>query len=258
MNKEELAVLWNQYKNSQEAKAYEQLVVAYIHLVKYVANRLAINLSTQVEVDELVSYGVEGLLDAIEKFDIERNIKFETYAISRIRGSMIDGLRAMDWVPVSVRQKAKELERAYSQLEAKFERAATDDEIANYLGVSVDVLHKMVKEASTATITYLEDFIPNEDGEDKSKRIADYLKDEAAENILEILEMDAVKTTLADAIGKLPEKEKQVITLYYFEGLTLKEIGLVLSLSESRISQLHTKAVLRMRSKLNRIRDEVL
>ncbi|MGE5381139.1 MAG: FliA/WhiG family RNA polymerase sigma factor [Methylocystaceae bacterium] len=258
MNKEDLGTAWKKYKNNQDTKAYEQLVVAYIHLVKYVANRLAINLSTQVEVDELISYGVEGLLDAIEKYDIERNIKFETYAISRIRGSMIDGLRAMDWVPVSVRQKSKELERAYSQLEAKLERAATDEEVADYLGVSLDTLQKMVKESSAATITYLEDFIPNEDGEEKSKRIADYLRDESAENILEILEMEAVKVTLAEAIGKLPEKEKQVITLYYFEGLTLKEIGLVLNLSESRISQLHTKAVLRMRSKLNRIRDEVL
>ncbi|MGE5455318.1 MAG: FliA/WhiG family RNA polymerase sigma factor [Methylocystaceae bacterium] len=258
MNKEELSLVWKKYKSSYETKSYEQLVGNYIHLVKYVANRLAINLSTQVEVDELISYGVEGLLDAIEKYDIERNIKFETYAITRIRGSMIDGLRAMDWVPVSVRQKAKELERAYSQLEAELERAATDEEMAKHLGVSLENLHKMVKEASTSTITYLEDFIPNEDGEEKSKRIADYLKDESAKNILEILEMEAVKTTLAQAVGKLPEKEKQVITLYYFEGLTLKEIGLVLGLSESRISQLHTKAVLRMRSKLSRIRDEVL
>lgn len=258
MNKEDLVLVWNKYKATQDPKAYEQLVTAYIHLVRYVANRLAINLSTQVEIDELISYGVEGLLDAIEKYDIERNIKFETYAISRIRGSMIDGLRAMDWVPVSVRQKAKDLEKAYNYLETSLGRAATDEELAGYLGVSIEALHKMVKEASTATITYLEDFIPNEDGEEKSKRIADYLKDESAKNILEILEMDAVKATLADAVGKLPEKEKQVITLYYFEGLTLKEIGLVLNLSESRISQLHTKAVLRMRSKLTRIKDEIL
>lgn len=258
MNKEELGTEWKKYKLSQDAKSYEKLVEAYIHLVRYVANRLAINLSTQVELDELISYGVEGLLDAIEKYDIDRNIKFETYAISRIRGSMIDGLRAMDWVPVSVRQKAKELERAYSQLETSLERSATDEEIANYMGVSIDALHKMIKEASTATITYLEDFIPNEDGEEKSKRIADYLKDESAENILEILAMDAVRDTLIEAVGRLPEKEKKVITLYYYEGLTLKEIGMVLNLSESRISQLHTKAVLRMRSKLNRIRDEVM
>lgn len=258
MVKADISSLWHRYKKQKDASAYEELIMSYIHLVKYVAGRLAISLSTQVEMDELYSYGVEGLLDAIERYDIDRNIKFETYAIARIRGAMIDGLRAMDWVPVSVRQKAKELEKAYNHLESELMRPATDEEVAAYLGVSLEELYRMMKDASATALLYLDDLVNNDDGEEKSKRVADYLCDESAENVLAALELEAVRDALAEAISKLPEKEKQVITLYYYEGLTLKEIGKILGLSESRISQLHTKAILRLRSRLNRVKDEVL
>jgi RNA polymerase sigma factor for flagellar operon FliA len=233
-------------------EARDELIVYYAHIVKYVANRLAINLSSVVEKDELISYGIEGLIDAIEKFDPNRNIKFETYALTRIRGAMIDGLRSMDWVPVSVRQKSKELEKLYAGLEARLGRAATDQEVADELGVSLDNLSAMLKEIAATTIISLDDFLPGEEGEEKKKRIIDMLQDDRSADALEIVELAEVKEVLSNSISRLPEKEKTVIYLYYYEGLTLKEIGAVLNLSESRISQLHTKAVLRLRGSLSK------
>ncbi|MEN6348061.1 MAG: FliA/WhiG family RNA polymerase sigma factor [Syntrophomonas sp.] len=250
--KRDMGIFWVQYKEKNEIDARDELIVYYAHLVKYVANRLAIHLSSVVELDELVSYGIEGLIDAIEKFDHKRNIKFETYAITRIRGSMIDGLRAMDWVPVSLRQKSKELEKAYSAVEARLGRAADDKEVAEELGIGTDDLSALLREVAATTIISLDDFLPGEDGDDKRKRIIDMLEDHNGNNALELLEFAEVKELLAKSISRLPEKEKIVTYLYYYEGLTLKEIGATLSLSESRISQLHTKAILRLRGSLSK------
>lgn len=250
--KRDMSMVWLQYKEGHELEARDELIVHYAHLVKYVANRLAINLSSVVEVDELISYGIEGLIDAIEKFDHKRNIKFETYAITRIRGSIIDGLRAMDWVPVSVRQKSKELERTYNTLESRLGRSATDAEVAKELGISLDEFSNLLREVAASTIISLDDFIPGEDGDNRKKRIVDMLEDENAGDALELLQLGEVKELLAQTIARLPEKEKTVVGLYYYEGLTLKEIGAVLSLSESRISQLHTKAIMRMRGSLSK------
>jgi RNA polymerase sigma factor for flagellar operon FliA len=250
--KRDMSAVWVQYKEKHETSARDELIVHYAHLVKYVANRLAINLSSVVEVDELISYGIEGLIDAIEKFDHKRNIKFETYAITRIRGSIIDGLRAMDWVPVSVRQKSKELERCYTSLEARLGRSATDAEVAAELGINLREFATLLREVAASTIISLDDFIPGEDGDDRKKRIVDMLEDENAGDALDLLELGEVKALLAQTIARLPEKEKTVVALYYYEGLTLKEIGAVLSLSESRISQLHTKAILRLRGSLSK------
>ena len=233
-------------------EARDELIIHYAPMVKYVANRLAINLSSLVEVDELISYGIEGLMDAIEKFDPARNIKFETYAITRIRGSMIDGLRSMDWVPISVRQKSKELEKTYLQLESRLGRTATDQEVAEELGISQQDLAVLLKEVAATTIISLDDYFPGDEGEDKRRRIVEMMEDENAVNALEMVEIQEIKSLLASSISKLPEKEKTVIYLYYYEGLTLKEIGLTLNLSESRISQLHTKAVLRLRGSLSK------
>ncbi len=244
--------LWLQYKEEDSMEARDELIIQYAQLVKYVANRLAINLSSVVELDELISYGIEGLIDAMEKFDHKRNIKFETYAITRIRGSMIDGLRAMDWVPVSLRQKSKELERTYASLEARLGRAATDAEVAQEMGLSRDELANLLREVASTTIISLDDFLPGEEGDDSKKRIVDILQDEDAVDALEMAELTEAKETLAKAISRLPEKEKNVVYLYYYEGLTLKEIGAVLTLSESRISQLHTKAILRLRGSLSK------
>ncbi len=254
----DLNSLWVQYKEKYLIEARDELIIHYSQLVKYVANRLAINLSSVVEVDELISYGIEGLIDAIEKFDHKRNIKFETYALTRVRGSMIDGLRAMDWVPVSVRQKSKEFERVYASLEAKLGRAATDSEIAEAMGISIDELNNVLKDISSTAIISLDDFLPGDDSGDKKKRIVDILEDESNPDILELLEIADTKEILAKSISKLPEKEKMVIYFYYYEGLTLKEIGAVLSLSESRISQLHTKAILRLRGSLSKKKNLVM
>lgn len=256
--KTDMSMIWVQYKEKDDIEARDDLIIHYAHLVKYVANRLAINLSSVVEVDELISYGIEGLIDAIEKYDHKRNIKFETYAITRIRGSMIDGLRSMDWVPVSVRQKSKELEKTYIKLEGKLGRAATDMEVAEELGITLNELAHLLREVAANTIISLDDFIPGDDGDDKKKRIVDLLEDHNANDALELLELSEVKELLAKTISRLPEKEKKVVYLYYYEGLTLKEIGMVLSLSESRISQLHTKAILRLRGSLSKKKNLVV
>lgn len=249
---DELSILWAQYKENEQMEARDELIIHYARIVKYVANRLAINLSSVVEKDELISYGIEGLIDAIEKFDHHRNIKFETYAITRIRGAMIDGLRSMDWVPVSVRQKSKELEKIYAQLESRLGRAATDVEVATELGINSDNLAAMLKEIAATTIISLDDFLPGDEGEEKKKRIVDMLEDNRSTDALEMVELSEVKDVLSNSISRLPDNEKTVIYFYYYEGLTLKEIGAVLSLSESRISQLHTKAILRLRGGLSK------
>lgn len=244
--------LWSQYKENDDILARDELILCYAHIVKYVANRLAMNLSSLVEVDELISYGIEGLIDAIEKYDHKRNIKFETYAITRIRGSMIDGLRAMDWIPVSVRQKSKELEKTYLALETRLKRSATDQEVAEELGISLEQLANLLRETAATTIISLDDFIIGDDAGDKKKRIIDLLEDDKNADAQDLAELSEMKEMLAKSISRLPDKEKTVIYLYYYEGLTLKEIGAVLNLSESRISQLHTKAVLRLRGSLSR------
>ncbi|MBC7075081.1 MAG: sigma-70 family RNA polymerase sigma factor, partial [Syntrophomonadaceae bacterium] len=175
-----------------------------------------------------------------------------------IRGAMIDGLRSMDWVPVSLRQKSKELEKIYAKLEAKLGRAADDKEVAQELGISVEELSVLLKEIAATTIISLDDFLPGENGDDKKKRIIDMLEDCNTIDALEFMELAEVKGLLAKAISRLPEKEKTVIYLYYYEGLTLKEIGAVLNLSESRISQLHTKSILRLRGSLSRKKSLVV
>lgn len=250
--KNDNSLLWIQYKENGSIEARDELILIYASLVKYVANRLAINLSSLVEVDELISNGIEGLIDALEKYDYKRNIKFETYAITRIRGSMIDGLRAMDWVPVSLRQKSKELEKNYSKLEARLGRSASDVEIAEEMGISTKELSSLLREVAATTVISLDDFLPGEDGEDSKKRMVDLLEDHDAVDALEMAEFIEVKETLSKSISRLPAKEKEVVSLYYYEGLTLKEIGALLNLSESRISQLHTKAILRLRGSLSK------
>lgn len=258
MKSADLSELWVKYKEHDEQSARDELIVHYAYLTKYIAHRLAINLSSAVEIDELISYGIEGLIDALEKFDLARKIKFETYAVTRIRGAMIDGLRSMDWVPVSVRQKSKDLEKAYALVESELGHAANDEEMAEALGMSIEQFRQLLSDVSITTIVYLEDFLPGDDGGEKSKRIMDLLSDDQTDDVLNKVELSETKDILADAIRKLPEKEKTVVYLYYYEGLTLKEIGEVLSLSESRISQLHTKSILRLRGRLSRRKNQML
>lgn len=253
-----LEPLWHRYKQANDLRAREQLILEYVGLVKYVAGRLAIGLPSSVDVDDLHGYGVFGLMDAIDKYDLDRGIKFESYAISRIRGAMIDGLRAVDWAPRSVRRKARELETTVSLLESRLGRSATDAEIAEAMDVSLNEYYRTLEEVQVAALTSLDEFFNDGQSDNERLRIVDTIANSDAENPEIGPELEAVRDTLAAAIDQLPEKERVVIALYYYEGLTLKEIGKVLGLTESRISQLHTRAIIRLRGRLEQIRDSVL
>ena len=256
--KADLQKLWERYKMSNDTQARENLIIEYAPLVKYVAGRVAISLPASVQQDDLISYGIFGLIDAIEKFDLSRNIKFETYAISRVRGAIWDGLRSMDWVPYSVRQKAKELEGTYAKLESELGRAASDDEVCASMGISLRQFSHLLAETSFTSVLSLEDLWKLDKDGSNSIRVMDTIKDNNVPDPIAMVMLDEQKSILTEAIKKLPEREKLVIALYYYEGLTLKEIGKVLGVSESRISQMHTKAILRLRGRLSRVKKKVI
>ena len=241
--------LWITFKASGAAEARERLILHYAPLVKYVASRVATGLPSTVEQADLISYGMFGLIDALEKFDLERAIKFETYAIPRIKGAIIDELRAMDWVPRSVRFKAREIEKAYADVEAKLKRAPAEQEIAQHLGVSVGDLHEMVSQISFVSVMALDEVLSV--GEDRGEGVTllDTLSDSTIDPTLG-LEGQEMRGMLAAAINSLTEREKIVVTLYYFEGMTLAEIGEILGVTESRVCQIHTKAVGVLRTNL--------
>ncbi len=225
----------------------EEVIHKYLHLVKYVAGRISINLPPHVEINDLINEGILGLIDAIGKYDDSRGVKFETYAITRINGAILDALRAMDWVPRAVRQKAREMEKVFAELEARLGRVPEDDEVAGALLLSVKEYHGLLLKVRGTSILSLEEFMPNERGHDVA--LLDTLKD-AGPDPTHLLESTEVKTGLSQAVDSLPPQERTVISLYYFEGLTLKEIKSVLEVSESRVSQIHAQAVIRLRSKL--------
>lgn len=242
--------LWKKYKEEGSMEAREQLILHYSPLVKYVAGRVSANLPSNLDQGDLVSYGVFGLIDAIEKFDHSRGIKFETYAISRIRGSIIDELRSLDWVPRSLRQRAKDVERAYLELENKYKRLPSDSEVAAALNISVKEFSDLLSDLSHSSLLALEELWSVGGEKDEKVSLMETLVDSSGPDPSEAFEVGELKETLADSIGKLPEREKTVIALYYYDGLTFKEIGKILGVTESRISQLHTKAVLRLRARL--------
>jgi RNA polymerase sigma factor for flagellar operon FliA len=240
--------LWQEFKKSGAAGAREQLIVHYSPLVKYVASRVATGLPSSVEQADLVQYGMFGLMDALDKFDLGREIKFETYAIPRIRGAIIDELRSLDWVPRSVRFKAREVEKAYAELEAKLKRAPTDPEMARHLGVSLPELHDILTQISFLTVSALEEVVSTGADRGESLSLLDTLADMGQPDPVSGLEGNETRMLLASSINSLSEREKMVITLYYFEGLTLAEIGDVLGVTESRVCQIHTKAVGQLRN----------
>jgi RNA polymerase sigma factor FliA len=247
----ELTALWHRFKDTAAQDAREQLIVHYAPLVKYVASRVATGLPANVEQADLVSYGIFGLIDALEKFDLAREIKFETYAIPRIRGAIIDELRSLDWVPRSVRFKAREVEKAYAELEARLKRAPSDQEVAEHLGVSLSELHDIVTQISFVTVSALEEVVSGGSERGESISLLDTLADMGSSDPTLGLEGSETRAMLATAINALTEREKIVITLYYFEGLTLAEIGDVLGVTESRVCQIHTKAVGLLRGHLS-------
>src|ERR671917_388760 len=249
--KDSVARAWDEYKASGRESAREALILNYSPLVKYVAGRVAVGLPANIEQADLISYGIFGLIDAIDKYDQERNIKFETYAISRIRGAIIDELRAIDWVPRSVRFKAREVEKAYSILENKLKRPPSDAEIATEMGISVDELNHIYTQLSTVSLVALDELMAVDGGQGDKLSLVDTLEDTKTVSPMDAFESVEMKDILTEAVNKLPEREKVVVTLYYYEGLTLAEIGQVLGVTESRICQMHTKAVLQLRGKLS-------
>ncbi len=246
----ELQDLWRRYKSTSDERARERLVVAYSPLVKYVAGRMSSGLPGHVEESDLISYGLGGLISAIERFDLSREIKFETYAITRIRGAIIDELRNLDWVPRSVRARAREIEKINQKLEARFQRAPTDEEMATELGVTIDEFQETLLQISNSTIVALDELWNVQDATGDQVSLLDTLPDREAPDPQQLVDQSELRDRIADAIALLPEREKLVVALYYYENLTLREIGEVLGVTESRVSQLHTKAVLRLRSKL--------
>jgi RNA polymerase sigma factor FliA len=246
----ELAELWRNYKRTNDQALRDRLILTYAPLVKYVAGRLGTGLPAHVEEGDLVSYGLLGLIGAIQRYELDRDVKFETYAIARIKGSIIDELRSLDWVPRSVRSRAREIERAMVELENRLKRAPTDDEIASEVGITVNEFQDNLSQISRSSVAALDELWTISSSGGDTVSLIDTIEDPNADDPSRAMARTEVREALADAIQKLPEREKLVITLYYYEELTLREIGEVLGVTESRVSQLHTKAVLRLKTRL--------
>jgi RNA polymerase sigma factor FliA len=248
-----VTLAWDEYKASASPTARDQLILHYSPLVKYVAGRVAVGLPANIEQADLISYGIFGLIDAIDKYDRSRNIKFETYAISRIRGAIIDELRAIDWVPRSVRYKAREIEKAYSVLENRLKRPPSDAEIAEEMGISIDDLNHIYTQLSSVSLIALDELMSIEGDKGDKLSLLETLEDTKTASPMEAFESEEMKEILVAAINRLPEREKKVITFYYFAGLTLAQIGEVLGVTESRVCQIHTKAVLGLKGKITEV-----
>jgi RNA polymerase sigma factor for flagellar operon FliA len=245
----ETQALWQEYRRSGDQGLRDRLILTYAPLVKFVAGRVGASLPAHVDEQDLVSYGLLGLIGAIERYDPGREIKFETFAMARIRGAIIDELRSLDWVPRSVRTRARQIERAIATLEKELMRAPTDAEIAQKLGLTAEELEESLHEISRSSVAALDElWSPSGTGDQIA--LIDTIEDESGPSPELSLEQTEVKEALAEAISVLPEREKLVVTLYYYEELTLREIGEVLGVTESRVSQLHTKAILRLKAHL--------
>ena len=248
---DETQSLWLEYRRTGNQAIRDRLILTYAPLVKYVAGRLGSGLPAHVDEGDLVSYGLLGLMGAIERYEPDRDVKFETYAIARIKGAIIDELRAMDWVPRSVRSRAREIERAIAALEAKSGRAPTDEEIAKKVGITVEELEESLSEIARSSIAALDELWTVSGGDGDQIALIDTIEDTSGPDPQGALAQTELREALGDAIARLPEREKIVITLYYYEELTLREIGDVLGVTESRVSQLHTKAILRLKARLS-------
>ncbi len=248
MTEEEVG-MWRKFKRTKSQAIREQIVKRYLYLVKYVAGRVAIGLPPNVEFNDLVSYGILGLFDAITKYDVSQGNKFETYAVSRIRGSIMDELRKLDWAPRLLRKKAREIEKKCKELEEKHGRMATDDEVAKSLHISTGELNSIYSDLNSTSFLSLDEVWQNDDGNKPISRLQT-IEDSLITNQFSYVHQSEVKEILAGVIDELPEKEKLVIVLYYYENLTLREIGEILDVSESRVCQIHTKVVMRLRAHL--------
>ena len=237
--------LWNEYAATKSSEVREQLILEYAPLVKLVAGRLSMYLGYNVEYDDLVSYGIFGLIDAIDKFDSMKEVKFETYASLRIRGSILDQIRKMDWIPRTIRQKQKKIDAAMKEIETVTGRTATDEEIAQKLEISTEDFADWQSQMKITGVVSLNEFM-----ESGSEIPAEQHRQNRFEEPEEVIEKGELREVLGQALELLTEKEKKVILLYYYEDLTLKEISNVLEVSESRVSQLHTRALQKMKAKM--------
>ena len=244
--------LWVKYKKNADPKIREHFILKYAPLVKYVAGKLAGAMPTNVEFDDLVGYGVFGLLDAIEKYDLDKNVKFNTYAVNRIRGAIFDELRSIDWVPRSIRQKSREIEETIADLEAKLGRSAANEEIAAAMGLGIEEYNALLLKVSSTSVVSLTDLrFSNDDAEEFS--VGDIIEAPSSLNPDVIVEREDIKRIIVDAIKELPEREKKVLIMYYYEAMTLREIGEVSHVTETSVSQIHTSANITLRAKLSSV-----
>jgi len=246
----EIETLWKEYKDNGNLGARDKLLAEYTPLVRYTAQRMAINLPQSVHLGDLIGAGVIGLIKAVESFDTEKEVKFETYATHKIRGSILDDLRDQDWIPRSVRIKSKMVKNAYVELEKEFGRTPYDNEVATHLKLKPAEFEELLSEVAPVTIVSLNEVIPDHYGESSETSLIETLEDKEVENPLDRLGAEETKKILAEALMALPENERQVIALYHYEELTLKEIGIAMNLTESRVSQIHSKAILKLKAKL--------
>lgn len=249
--RENVSALWAEYNSTKNGQVREKLILSYLDLVKYIVGRMPQATIPGVDYDDLLGYGVMGLMDAVERFDLSRGVKFETYAMTRIRGAIIDHLRNMDWVPRSVRQKARQMQQAIMRAETRLDRSATDQDIADELGIDIDTLDRWTWEISKGTYLSLDELITVDEAHNTATLI-DFISDDTSPDPEFVIEVEELKTALAAAIDALPERERMVIAMYYYDELTIKEIARVMGVSESRVSQLHTRAVMRMRVDVKR------
>ncbi|MCH5288403.1 MAG: RNA polymerase sigma factor WhiG [Treponema sp.] len=257
LGEEEENKLWREFKKTKSSDLRDKFIRQYMPLVKYVAGKVSVGLPASIEFDDLVGFGQFGLLDAITKFDPDKGVKFKTYAVTRIRGAIFDEMRQLDWVPRSVRQKSKEIEDTIGDLESRLGRPATDAEVAKEMNISEEEFQQTVMKVSGTSVISLNDVWYAGDDNDHMS-IGDSIESPASLNPDVQVEREEIRKVIIEAINELPEKEKMVIVLYYHEDLTFKEIGQVLDVSESRISQLHTKANLRLRAKLTNLRRGII
>ena len=245
---ETLQADWKKYQATRDSVIREQMLVRYLPLVKQIAGRLLMTLPKSVSLDELVSSGIMGLISAVEHFDPTMGFKFETYAASRIKGSIYDGLREIDWIPRSIRQKARRLENAMEILYKELGRVPEDQEMADKLELNVEDYHVMLNQVSVTSLLSLDEVFVNSKGD--SAALSDFIEDKEMEDIHKAMEMKELKKVTIHTLKELPEQEKLVMALYYYEEMTLKEIGMVMDISESRVSQIHTKAIIHLRSRI--------
>lgn len=245
MNTVDKEKLWDEYRKNPTPQLREQIIVEYAPLVKVVAGKLSMYLGSNVEYDDLVGYGVFGLIDAIDKFDLAKEVKFETYASLRIKGAILDQIRKMDWIPRTVRQKQKKIDEASKSVEIRTGKVASDAEVANELGISEDEYLGWQSQLKVTNLVSLNEFM-----EQGNEPAMDARRNTHFEQPEDVISREELKNVLAEALETLTEKEKKVILLYYYEDLTLKEISRVLEVSESRVSQLHTKALVKMKKKM--------